>query len=117
MKIVLTKDEILTSLEALQNRGRDDATLAAAMEQKLSAALGEKARRVLEALWRCGPLTALEVRDSLGYADSLWRGYWIYPTLRNLADKGILARREEPGGPERGGRPSFRYFLETPRGD
>lgn len=52
-----------------------------------------------------GHSTSREIRDAVN------GGGWIYVVLSEMVKEGALTRTEEPGGPERGYRPRFRYAL------
>lgn len=56
---------------------------------------------------------ARELRDAgdwvLGYALYVEHGARVYSIFRRLQRDGLLERREEPGGPERGGRARALY--------
>lgn len=73
-----------------------------------------KEARVFGVILTRGPSTAMEVREALGYGDSMWRGFWVYWVLRRLASEGVLWAAGEPGSLSRGGRVRWRYSI--PRG-
>ncbi len=58
-------------------------------------------------------------RSSLLIEDSLQAlGFWFvqarcWPALRRLERQGFIQRFEEPGGPERGGRPAYSFALKA----
>lgn len=69
---------------------------------------GHRMVRVALAL-RNGEASALELHDRLGKGAGLLDT--LHPLLRGLERRGVLASREVPGGPERGGRPRVVYRL------
>lgn len=69
---------------------------------------------IVKVLLRCGPLTGLQLIASAPATElsDFWLlRYRIYPTLRSMERRGILACEERPGGAERGGRPRFWYSV------
>jgi DNA-binding PadR family transcriptional regulator len=60
-----------------------------------------------------GPGSAPDIAVRLGWGG--WGRACAYPTLRSMVARGVLTVREEPGGPERGGRTRYVYSLSARR--